>query len=287
MPYAIDLGNTALKVLHQDPTSKTITRLHQWVLTTLDFTTLVSQVLAWVKTLPNEDSIAWVSTNPTLETPLLKALEASHPLVFKTLKPLDKRALLNASSNGGVNFTYYRASWDSFGLDRVLNLWHYAHQHPAETGLLINAGTCTTVDILVDGNHYGGGIILPGVEAWQQAMPSQAPHLPLPLALSVTASFLPPSTTQEAISQGVGYPYAMGILGYVQQVARYWQTPVVKLVVTGGYADWLHHALKVSLPLMPFNDDDDKALALPTVILNAQWVEQAIFTASAFQHPTP
>jgi hypothetical protein len=44
-------------------------------------------------------------------------------------------------------------------------------------------------------------------------------------------------------------------------------------VVTGGYADWLYTALKSSLVLLPFG------LQQPTLILDEQWTDKALFKA--------
>lgn len=264
--YAIDLGNTALKVLCQHPETQQVERLHHWLLADFGVEPLAQKLQLWRNTLPTEALVAWVSTNPTVEASLFQHINTADFI------PLNKQHLLNSATNGGINFTYYQPSWATIGIDRVLNVLQLASQFPTETSVLINAGSATTIEILINGKTYGGGAILPSVASWQQALPQQAPHLPLPLKLDGIHSFIPPSSTQEAITHGVGYPYAMGILAYAQQLAHYWESPISKMVVTGGYATWLHHVLEVSLKLGLFTTSQ------PSLILDEHWCNHAIFT---------
>jgi len=267
--YAIDLGNTALKVLCQHPETQQVERLHQWLLADFGVEPLAQKLQLWRNTLPTEAFVAWVSTNPTVEASLFQHINTADFI------PLNKNHLLNSATNGGVDFTYYQASWDTIGIDRVLNVLQLASRFPAETSVLINAGSGTTIDILINGKTYGGGAILPSVASWQQALPQQAQHLPLPLPLPLPLdgihSLIPPSSTQEAITHGVGYPYAMGILAYAQQLTHYWQSPITQIVVTGGYSAWLHHALKASLKLGLFTTSQ------PSLIFDEHWYNNAIF----------
>jgi pantothenate kinase type III len=264
--YAIDLGNTALKVLCQHPETQQVERLHHWLLADFGVEPLAQKLQLWRNTLSPEAFVAWVSTNPTIEASLFQYLNTADYV------PLNKHHLLNDSTNGGINFTYYQASWDTIGIDRVLNVLQLASKFPTETSVLINAGSATTIDILINGKTYGGGAILPSVASWQQALPQQAPHLPLPLQLNATDSFHPPTSTQEAITHGNNYPYAMGILAYAQQLAHYWESPITQIVVTGGYSAWLHHALEASLKLGFFTPSQ------PSLILDKHWYNNAIFT---------
>ena len=264
--YAIDLGNTALKVLCQHPETQQVERLHQWLLADVGIEPLAKKLQLWRKTLPKEALVAWISTNPTVEATLFQHINTAD------FVPLNKHHLLKCATNGGINFTYYQASWDTIGIDRVLNMLQLASQFPTETSVLINAGSATTIDILMNGKTYGGGAILPSIASWQQALPQQAPHLPLPLPLNDTDSFHPPTSTEEAITHGVGYTYAMGILAYAQQLAHYWKSPITKIVVTGGYSAWLHHALEASLKLGLFTTSQ------PSLIFDEHWYNNAIFT---------
>jgi pantothenate kinase type III len=275
--YAIDLGNTALKVLYQHTGTQCIRLLQHWILAEIDVDTLASHLQAWLEALPIETVIYWISTNPTIEAQLFQRIDASG------FSFLHKPTLLERASNGGVDFTYYQASWDSIGMDRVLNVLHLATCFPLETTVLIHAGSATTIDLLYKGETYGGGAILPSVFAWQQALPLQAPHLPLPLPIETTPSnrgaFCPPASTQAAVTHGVTYPYAMGILGYTHELARYWQAvsasplPLTKIVVAGGYAQWLYTVLASCHALAAV----ETASTTPSLLLERHWYNQAIF----------
>ena len=272
--YALDLGNTTLKLLCQRKQHETPSIQEKWVLQETTPLKLANILTTWYGQHPPKTTVAWLSTNPTM----------AHALFCNTLPywllPINKQWLLNSQSNGGVDFSYYQHSWETMGLDRILNIWHYATQHPTQPAMLINAGTCTTVDVVLSHKRYGGGAIIPGAMAWQHSIPNTAPHLPHATAMPNTP-FIPPANTLAAVTQGQCYPYGWGIVGYAQQLLHYYKvdsttTPIV--ITGGGNATWLYTVLQATL-------ETTSHLPLPhTPQQPMAFYETAIFAAITHQH---
>ncbi len=272
--YALDLGNTTLKLLCQVTQNQPPTIQQQWVLQETTPAELATILGKWYFQQPLQTTVAWLSTNPTMAYALFGAT------LPQWLLPINKQWLLSSQQNGGVDFSYYQHSWETMGLDRILNCWYYANQYPAQPAVLINAGTCTTVDILLADKRYGGGGIIPGAMAWQHSMPTTAPHLPHATAIPNTP-FIPPANTLEAVTHGQYYPYGWGILGYAQQLLHYYKvdsttTPIV--ITGGGNATWLYTVLQATLATtshLPLPHTPQQPIA---------FYESAIFAAITHQH---
>ena len=71
-------------------------------------------------------------------------------------------------------------------------------------GMIVDAGSAITVDIMSSGVHLGG-FILPGLEAYAKAYRSISPRLDMPINPSIALDALP-QRTNDAISYGVVKP---------------------------------------------------------------------------------
>jgi type III pantothenate kinase len=139
------------------------------------------------------------------------------------------------------------------GLDRVANSWAVlsgAVPHaPAENAwLVVDVGTCMTVDFLQGGRHVGG-TISPGVQMRLASMSAGTAHLPNP-------SFNPEEIAALARAQAVGRvtEHALGagawgglsaeILGKWESLRQ--EVPNLGVILTGGDAS--HLELRVIRP---------------------------------------
>jgi type III pantothenate kinase len=90
---------------------------------------------------------------------------------------------------------HLEGAYETLGVDRkALCLSH-------ETGILVDAGSAITVDIMQDGK-YIGGFILPGLKAMLQAYASISPVLKTELNETISLVQLP-ATTKDGISYGI------------------------------------------------------------------------------------
>lgn len=91
--------------------------------------------------------------------------------------------------------------YQGLGIDRI------AACCTVSDGMIVDAGSAITVDIMSGGVHLGG-FILPGLEAYQKAYKSISSRLDTPINPSVALDTLPQKTA-DAISYGVIKPIIM------------------------------------------------------------------------------
>ena len=88
--------------------------------------------------------------------------------------------------------------YQGLGIDRI------AACCTINDGMIVDAGSAITVDIMSSGVHLGG-FILPGLEAYAKAYRSISPRLDMPINPSIALDALP-QRTNDAISYGVVKP---------------------------------------------------------------------------------
>ncbi|MGB1636004.1 MAG: type III pantothenate kinase [Flavobacteriales bacterium] len=132
------------------------------------------------------------------------------------------------------------------GLDRVANAWAVLHgtvpQAPAlDAWLVVDVGTCVTVDVIRDGRHLGG-TVSPGAEMRLTAMSTGTANLPRPTfpadeipALARVEAF--GLNTEEALGAGAWGGVSSEILGKWEAMRQ--EVPNLGVILTGGDAEHL------------------------------------------------
>ena len=85
--------------------------------------------------------------------------------------------------------------YQGLGIDRI------AACSTVKDGMIVDAGSAVTVDIMSGGMHLGG-FILPGISAYERAFASISPRLEMPLNPNISLDALPQKTS-DALSYGV------------------------------------------------------------------------------------
>ncbi len=124
----------------------------------------------------------------------------------------------------GVRSRYDRA--EQLGPDRWAALLAARALVPARACLVVNAGTCTTVDMLSAQGEFTGGVILPGVDLMRFVLHEHTGRLPLQSGSFVDA----PRNTVDAIETGVRQAQA----GAVERMYRILGGDSACLVSGGG-----------------------------------------------------
>ena len=125
----------------------------------------------------------------------------------------------------------------TLGPDRVAAACGAWKRHGGEACVIVDAGTCITLDWLDGDGVYHGGAILPGLEMKFRALHTFTAKLPLlenevPHPLPVTGR-----TTQESMQAGVLTATRYAIEGFVAHYRR--QCTAAHLLLTGGDATHL------------------------------------------------
>ena len=105
-------------------------------------------------------------------------------------------------------FVKFNTSYQGLGIDRIMAC------KTIEDGVIVDAGSAITIDIISNNLHLGG-YILPGISALNKAYKNISEKLDTKFNMNIDIKILP-STTQEAISYGgIGM-----ILSMIEKVSK-------------------------------------------------------------------
>ena len=133
----------------------------------------------------------------------------------------------------------------TLGLDRVANVLAVLHgalseADPQGSWMIVDAGTCVTVDVVTGGVHLGG-TISPGMGMRLQAMSAGTARLPLPSLEKTTTNLNQPAAigrqTDEALLAGACGGLSAEISGKWDALRQ--EVPNLGVVLTGGDAPHL------------------------------------------------
>jgi len=152
--------------------------------------------------------------------------EGAHQLLVNWTSIFEAEPLwLKGEAEGcGVTNRYERPA--QLGPDRWASLIAARALEPGRACLVINAGTCTTVDALSAGGEFLGGLIVPGVDLMRFVLHEHTGSLPLQSGNFVTT----PRNTVDAIETGCRHAQA----GAVERMHRALGGDSVCLVSGGG-----------------------------------------------------
>jgi len=131
---------------------------------------------------------------------------------------------------------HLKTSYKGLGIDRVCACLG------VESGVVVDAGSAITVDVMEDGVHLGGWI-WPGLRTWLTSYTKISKKLSVSLETDIDVSKLPQSTT-EAVSFGILAPIVTLIKTFSQNR---------KIILTGGDA-------KVLSSLFPTAEVDERVV---------------------------
>lgn len=126
---------------------------------------------------------------------------------------------------------------DTLGADRVADACGARALHPGEDCLVIDAGTCITVDFLDCDGIYHGGAIMPGIGMNLQALHTFTARLPLVEIAPGRKAPVSGRSTEESIVAGTLGAVALALAGYVALYRQ--RCPRLRVLLTGGDADRL------------------------------------------------
>ena len=164
---------------------------------------------------------------------------------FSWLK--DKGSLLRIDSSVGLPFQVAYKTPETLGADRVASVAGAYSLYPAEDCLIINAGTCLTIDFIGKNAVYEGGSISPGINMRFKALNAFTARLPLveeknPVALTGTS-------TSDAIKSGV----LNGVLAEIKGMIDFYRLayPDCRIIITGGDSFFFDRNLKADIFVVP------------------------------------
>lgn len=216
MNLVIDIGNTRTK------------------LCLFDGRTLVAQKIADGCTLLGTDRFlaeTQEATEQGLEGAIVSTTADLHEDAQRQLAALPCPVLPFTSATH-IPIANHYGSPGTLGMDRLAAAIGAWEQKPGRPLLIIDAGTCITIDFVSAEGAYKGGNISPGMQMRLQAMSEHTAHLPLVLAQGETPEL--GYDTETAIRAGVIRGIRHETEGYMRRyMAKY---PDLYVFLTGGDA---------------------------------------------------
>lgn len=197
MNLAIDIGNTAVK----------------WA--TFEGRTLVGHGYG----VPDE----WISTSA--HTLLCASGEVPEALA----------GLPRLSSDTPLPLRLHYKTPATLGPDRIAAACGAWSLHPGNDTLVIDCGTCVTLEYVSADGTYHGGAIMPGLQMNLQALHTFTAKLPLLDVATVQKAPLLGRSTEECIQAGTLGAIQLALAGFVASFRSV--APQLKVIATGGDAE--------------------------------------------------
>ncbi len=151
---------------------------------------------------------------------------------------------------------------DTLGVDRIAAAVGALTKFPLADVLVIDAGSCITIDLVTKDQVYHGGSISPGTRMRFKAMHSFTEKLPSIdwNPLDPTAVVLPGLSTQQSMRAGVLKGIQYEIEGYVRHYSGLY--PDLKVIMTGGDAQYFENIINTRI----FTEDSLVLIGLNRVL---------------------
>ena len=132
---------------------------------------------------------------------------------------------------------------ETLGNDRLALAAAATILFPNSNNLVIDAGTCITIDFIDNNNHFTGGSISPGVKMRYDSLNHYTANLPL---LKNKNNFnFPGNSTNASIHAGIIGGVSNEIMGFINQINSRYEK--VNVILTGGDAKILSKTLKITI----------------------------------------
>lgn len=227
---AIDVGNTRVKFALCTPCSDGLPTCDHWVASPASDLNQCFAALDKASDLdPQTAQVAIAGSN----TKLLDEMIDSWPA------QLASPTVIREWSQSGLSLKVDNPQ--TVGMDRLLNAVGASSLRPDGATIVVDSGTATTIDLVVN-NAFLGGAILPGLQLASRALHDHTAALPEidPLAINLKTTLPLGKDTPGAISAGVLF----GQVGAIREIVQRYQVLHIdaKLLFTGGAAERLSPA---------------------------------------------
>lgn len=165
--------------------------------------------------------------------------EINHELLFKNHE-ID---FLNVSIELNLPFENLYETPKTLGSDRIALISSAVFEYSGKNSLIIDAGTCLTMDMVNDKKQYCGGMISPGINLRYQSLSSMTYNLPL--VNKSEKFYFPSKSTVGCIHTGVIGGIVNEINGFINEVKR--NNKKINIILTGGDANFLSKPLKIPI----------------------------------------
>jgi len=151
--------------------------------------------------------------------------------------------IFDFASSLKLPFTVKYKTIETLGNDRLALVAAAVKLYPDSNNIIIDAGTCLTVDFISDKNIYLGGMISPGIDMRYKSLKNYTARLP---KLEKSHHFkFPADSTTGSMHAGVVGGVLNEISGFTKQLINKYKN--VNIILTGGDAEFLSKTLKITI----------------------------------------
>ncbi len=180
-----------------------------------------------------------ICRNNKVEVGIISSTRHKNTAVIRFLKKeLDRFIELDHQTKVPVTNAY--ATPKTLGMDRLAAAIGAYTKKPGKAHLIIDAGSCMTLDIIDKDGCFQGGNITPGMNMRVKAMNDHTDKLPL-VPLAYNADLLGRSTKM-ALQNGAVRGTLFEIEAFIQSARK--EYPRININLTGGDTDFLAKYLK-------------------------------------------
>lgn len=136
----------------------------------------------------------------------------------------------------------------TLGKDRLASATGAYMRKPDQYHLMINTGTCITMDIITDKGAYLGGNISPGMILRIKAMHDYTANLPIVEPINPKVDF--GYNTVTALQNGAVMGTILEVEAFISRMKS--KYPLININLTGGYAEFLAKYLESKIFVRPY-----------------------------------
>jgi len=162
--------------------------------------------------------------------------------VFEVFKKFEIK-VLKLDSTLVLPFTLNYKTPETLGNDRLALAAAASTLYPYSNKLIIDVGTCITIDFVDYDNNFFGGSISPGLEMRYKSLNNYTANLPL-LKIGDDYNF-PGDSTNSSIHAGVIGGVCNEIMGFITKIDS--KHDNIEVILTGGNAKFLSKRLKITI----------------------------------------
>ena len=201
-------------------------------------------VLQKSSSLKNEDKLISFLKSENIDSVIISDVGNANSLLSTLNREITKVLVLNRNIPLPIEIAY--KSPETLGIDRLAAAVGALNYHSGPL-LVIDAGSCITIDFIDSQNVFQGGIITPGLEMRLKAMHTFTASLPL-LELSLPGTEIP-DTTSEAMLTGAVIGSKHELIGFINHFkAKY---PDLKVIICGGNANYFDKMIELDIFVLP------------------------------------
>lgn len=184
------------------------------------------------------DSGEWPTETTGIERAM--ACVSGNPAALETLAPTLRCAVATLGPDTPLPIRLDYKTPATLGPDRIAAACGARALHPDADCLVIDAGTCITVDFLDRQGTYHGGAIMPGIDMSLKALHTFTAKLPLVGIEAGRKAAVLGRSTEESIVAGTLGAATLALAGYVALYRE--KRPQLQVLLTGGDAARLNPA---------------------------------------------